>query len=119
MSNNIVRHICPVCGYDQLEDPPRNHNICNSCGTQFGYDDSTTSHEELRRRWVEEGMNWWSIYTDPPRNWDPVTQLMNVTNPSRVTNTNTGTTNVPHEEPFDLLKSLTASSFGTEATAAV
>lgn len=53
---------CPVCGYDDSELPSFGaewrDEICPSCGTQFGYDDANTSHEELRRRWVSTGARW-------------------------------------------------------------
>lgn len=49
MSNTYT---CPVCGYNQLEDPPVNHEICPQCRTHFGYHDSTLSHATLRQRWM-------------------------------------------------------------------
>ncbi len=71
-------YICPVCGYDQLEDPPRDYNICESCGTEFGYHDANISHAELRRRWIVEGALWHDRRIPPPSHWDPVTQLGNI-----------------------------------------
>jgi hypothetical protein len=70
------RHTCPVCGFDNLPYPPENHNICPCCGTQFGYDDATKSHEELRLLWLESGANWWSETQAPPLGWDPIVQLL-------------------------------------------
>ena len=56
---------CPVCGYQHLSQPPydghgcASFDICPCCGTEFGYDDSSATHEVLRRRWIgatgEEG----------------------------------------------------------------
>lgn len=42
------RYTCPVCFYAGLSRPPEDHLICPSCGVQFGYDDATTTHAELR-----------------------------------------------------------------------
>jgi hypothetical protein len=68
-------YICPVCGYDQLEDPPTDYNICECCGTEFGYHDAHRSHAELRQRWIMAGMPWWDRRVAPPPGWNPVTQL--------------------------------------------
>jgi hypothetical protein len=48
-------YLCPVCGYDRLEDPPGTFTICPSCGTEFGYDDAFASHAELRAKWLQNG----------------------------------------------------------------
>lgn len=74
-------YTCPVCGFKSLDEPPYDafgcatFNICPSCGTEFGYDDSTTKHEDLRRRWVAKGMPWWSKCQEPPEGWDGQRQL--------------------------------------------
>lgn len=70
-----MSHTCPVCGYDKLLAPPADFMICPSCGTQFGYDDALTSHEELRSRWIANGANWWSTDTAPPTGWSSEVQL--------------------------------------------
>ena len=70
---------CPVCGYNQLRVPPQDHTICPCCGTEFGYDDFATSHLELMREWVSNGMVWFSDYTLAPHGWSPVKQLRNTT----------------------------------------
>ena len=44
----------PVCGYSEAGWQAKFCAICPKCMTQFGYDDATTSHEELRRRWLRE-----------------------------------------------------------------
>lgn len=90
-----MNYICPVCGYD-LDEPPANYSICSSCGTEFGYDDFTLSHEELRRRWLAGGAKWWSNYVSPPPNWSPFRQLLRVTNPMAATDAQT------HGETFTL-----------------
>lgn len=76
-----MNYICPVCGYDRLDEPPADYSICSSCGTEFGYDDFALSHEELRKRWIANGAKWWSTYTSPPSGWSPFQQLLRVTNP--------------------------------------
>jgi predicted RNA-binding Zn-ribbon protein involved in translation (DUF1610 family) len=82
------RHRCPVCGYPDLEEPPRSsvtggasYEICPSCGFQFGVtdDDLCVSYEEWRRRWVERGMPWDSAGIRPqPQGWDPPRQLQSL-----------------------------------------
>ncbi len=76
--------MCPVCGYTKLDEPAYDEKgcasfmICPCCGTEFGYDDSTTRHGELRKRWVDAGMKWWSTSLHPPADWNPETQLKNI-----------------------------------------
>lgn len=64
---------CPVCFYPDMEDPPRDFNICSCCGTEFGNDDYLSSYEELRAAWVENAMPW--FYGDPPPGWSGERQL--------------------------------------------
>ena len=66
---------CPVCGYPELQYPPADYHICASCGTEFGVDDFDFSHEELRCRWRESGMPWFSRVVAQPPGWDPIAQL--------------------------------------------
>ncbi len=84
-----MRNICPVCGYDGLPRPAGNHEICPSCGTEFGYDDASTSHEQLRGRWLTTGPRWWLDTTPAPIGWDPWTQLRNITNDKATVTTST------------------------------
>ena len=79
-----MRNVCPVCGYDQLEDPPRStegggsYEICQSCGFEFGVtdDDLGYTYEQWRSEWVEDGMPWRSEgIEEPPLYWDPEAQL--------------------------------------------
>ena len=69
-------HMCPVCGYDQLRRPARDFIICPSCGTEFDYHDATTSHEELRARWLRRGAAWTSRVVQPPQGWNAYDQLV-------------------------------------------
>ena len=83
--------ICPVCGYDDFDEPTwragssGSLDICPSCGTQFGYDDAAGGSQErrvevwsqLRERWKANGCKWWAE-DDAPENWDPQKQLDNL-----------------------------------------
>ena len=69
-------HLCPVCGYDKLPFAPADYHICPCCGTEFCADDVDFSHEELRSRWIKNGMPWFSTTTRQPRNWNPSEQLI-------------------------------------------
>jgi len=83
-----VSFICPVCGYPELQEPPRSsrtgggsYEICPSCGFQFGVtdDDKGISYGEWRARWIEKGMPWDSTgIEDSPPDWDPQKQLKRV-----------------------------------------
>jgi len=66
---------CPVCGFDGMPFPATDNNICSCCGTEFGYHDRRTSHDELRRIWISKGAPWFSRAMSPPPNWDWVSQL--------------------------------------------
>jgi hypothetical protein len=70
-----MKYLCPVCGYPQLPRRPERDLICSCCGTQFGYNDYATSHEELRARWISAGARWFSRAQPPPPGWDPFRQL--------------------------------------------
>jgi hypothetical protein len=71
-------YICPVCGYEKLEDPPQDFNICCCCGTEFGFDDFETPYEVLRSLWLERGHPWFSPTEGPPALWNPFSQLNNL-----------------------------------------
>ncbi|MGO1080013.1 hypothetical protein [Inquilinus sp. CA228] len=74
---------CPVCRFPGLEEAPYDEHgcasfdICPCCGTQFGYDDATTGHSELRARWIAGGKRWWSE-KGPPADWGAETQLAQI-----------------------------------------
>jgi hypothetical protein len=70
-------NMCPVCGY-LMQYPPKDHHICPSCGTEFGYDDAGRTHAELRAEWLRAGANWWSPVNPRPGNWEPYIQLNNI-----------------------------------------
>jgi len=76
---------CPVCRWpglmEQAWSPSSpSHEICPSCGTEFGYDDAigftdsealSRRHEELRKTWIDGERTWWSQSRQPPVAWDP------------------------------------------------
>lgn len=66
---------CPVCSYPGLTREPKDHLICPCCLVRFSYDDCTTSHAELRRKWIERGCRWHSRHTLQPHGWDAMDQL--------------------------------------------
>lgn len=69
-------YTCPVCGYSELRHSPSDYTICPSCGTEFGYSDFATRHDELRRVWIAAGMQWHSGAVPRPLAWNPLAQLM-------------------------------------------
>jgi hypothetical protein len=73
-----MTYTCPVCGYDKLDEAPDNWNICDCCGTEFGYHDATASFADLRQKWIAAGANWWFEESGPPAYWSPVAQLRNI-----------------------------------------
>lgn len=46
-------------------------------GTEFGYDDASRAHAQLRDDWIKNGMVWWSSYVEPRSRWNPLAQLKN------------------------------------------
>jgi len=69
------QYYCPVCGYDKLDDPPINHNVCSCCGTHFGYHDVGHTWLELREDWLLKGAPWFSRAVAPPIGWNALKQL--------------------------------------------
>ncbi len=69
-------YLCPVCAYTELKRPPKDYMICPCCGTEFGYDDFTVTHLELRREWIANGMKWFSNVKQSPKYWNPINQLL-------------------------------------------
>lgn len=81
---SALKTICPVCGWDlgfeAWNGDSASDEICPSCGIQFGLDDledRQTVYARWRRRWIEDGMKWWS-QRPSPRHWDPEKQLRRV-----------------------------------------
>jgi len=71
-----MTYLCPVCGYDDLTQPPKNFSICDCCGTEFESDDFDRSHEELRIDWISNNLPWFSRSVVAPKNWSPYRQLI-------------------------------------------
>ena len=70
--------VCPVCGFCGDGFVGEDFEICPCCGTQFGYDDATRPHFDLRRIWMSDGCVWWSNARPPPLGWDPQDQIKSV-----------------------------------------
>lgn len=78
-----VSYTCPVCGFPDLDDPPRSpsgggsYEICPSCGFEFGVtdDDQGFTYEQWRVKWVNAGMPWQGYDMPKPIDWNPVAQL--------------------------------------------
>jgi hypothetical protein len=66
---------CPVCGYG-MQDPPRDNNICPSCGTEFGYDDAGRTFSDIRDAWLRIDAPWSSRVAGPPNNWNAYVQML-------------------------------------------
>ena len=78
----MKNYVCPVCGYPNLEDPPRlegspSEEICPSCFFQFGFDDDSEgyTYEQWRQAWIHKGMPWSGKADEEPDGWDPRDQL--------------------------------------------
>jgi hypothetical protein len=71
------QNLCLVCGFE-MDDPPRDYNICPSCGTEYGVNDANASYEQLRAGWLKTGPAWWSKTDPQPENWSPSRQLANL-----------------------------------------
>lgn len=70
----VNEKLCTVCGYE-MEEGPRDYNICSSCGTEFGLHDVNSTVENLRYVWLSGGAKWYSAAIPPPTKWDPIQQL--------------------------------------------
>jgi hypothetical protein len=73
--NVATAYQCPVCGFGKLSEPPKDHNICSCCGTEFGYHDRKKTHRSLRDAWIANGCLWFSKALSPPEGWNPVVQM--------------------------------------------
>ena len=78
-----MKYICPVCGYPELTEPPRNENgnppfeMCDCCGVEFGYEDcSIDSIIQYRTEWIKNGCNWFAV--EKPLDWLFEEQLKNI-----------------------------------------
>lgn len=64
-----MKHICPICQFDELFDEPYDENgvgsdeICPCCGFQFGCDDFPDKEKQIivwRKKWIKDGKQWFS-----------------------------------------------------------
>lgn len=75
---------CRVCGL-RYNSPPwgvdgltPTFEVCDCCGVEFGYEDSTLSGiRNYRENWVENGAEWSNPKLKPP-DWNLEKQLKNV-----------------------------------------
>jgi hypothetical protein len=65
MINNQAAYICRICGLLQDEEiwgedgKILSFNICNCCGSEFGYEDFQLFAVKLNReRWMQKGCPW-------------------------------------------------------------
>lgn len=84
MKNNEKRYTCPVCGYNELKnelydkDGFGTYEICVCCGFEFGNDDFPDKEKafiDYRKRWIENGYQWFSKSTQKPKHWNGKTQV--------------------------------------------
>jgi formylglycine-generating enzyme required for sulfatase activity len=80
----MIRHICPVCGYPDLKDPPYDlygapsFDICPCCGCEFGYHDATeAARDHHLTHWIKKGAPWHGPEAKPA-DWDLEKQLKSI-----------------------------------------
>lgn len=81
----MTYYICPVCGFDKLDEEPYdlkgrgNFDICACCRFQYGVtdDDKGYSFEDYRKKWLKNGAKWF-IKGAKPTGWDLKKQLHNI-----------------------------------------
>lgn len=73
-----MKYICPVCGFNELNEPPRDWIICPCCLTEFDYSNASWTYAELRQDWIEAGAQWGTSYIPKPVGWSAVRQLRNI-----------------------------------------
>ncbi|WP_258126371.1 hypothetical protein [Escherichia coli] len=76
--------VCRVCGAEQPEAPwgddgeTPTYDICNCCGVEFGYEDSTVqSIKKYRAKWLDSGAKWMNKKSEP-QNWSVDEQLAHI-----------------------------------------
>ena len=84
MHKNNELLICRVCGLKQSEpqwgddgETPT-YNICDCCGVEFGYEDSSLiGIKNYRNKWLFSG-GAWTKPNSKPENWTLENQLSNI-----------------------------------------
>ncbi|MNW39519.1 hypothetical protein D3C74_166090 [compost metagenome] len=78
-------YICPVCGFDKLEDEPYiggidsnagSYEICPCCGFQFGYNQKSKI-TQFRKEWIINGSKWFDG-EEKPKEWCLEEQLKRI-----------------------------------------
>ena len=84
MHKNNDLYICRICGSEQVDAPwgddgeSPTYEICDCCGVEFGYEDSTLQGiKKYRTKWLEDGAKWHSKKSEP-ENWSVVEQLSHI-----------------------------------------
>jgi len=84
------KYICPVCGYDGLDEPAYgkngepSYNICSCCCFEYGVDDSCgyrsleEDFNDYRGKWIEKKGCEWFEADQKPQNWELSKQLNNL-----------------------------------------
>lgn len=75
---------CRVCGFIHSSPPWGIDNqsptfeICDCCGVEFGYEDSTPqSIKDYREKWIKQGTPWFNKKIKP-ENWSIEEQLSKI-----------------------------------------
>ena len=82
-NNNLNKH-CRVCGYYNIDPPWGNDgsspsfNICDCCGSEFGYHDFTLIGIRRQRSIWLEHPNQWNNPSAKPNDWSLEEQLKNI-----------------------------------------
>lgn len=84
MLNNQEVYMCRVCGLQQDEPSwgedgnTPSFNICDCCGTEFGYEDATiVAIKRTREKWLSKGAKW-SEPKAKPKDWVLEVQLKHI-----------------------------------------
>ena len=85
------KYICPVCGYDGLEEPAYDETgepsfeVCSCCGFEFGFDDFVEhkTFKQYRNEWIKNGAKW-ENEKEKPDFWDLHIQLKNIKSKKRL-----------------------------------
>ena len=79
------KYICPICGYDGLEEPPYDEigeaslEICPCCSFKYGFDDNNLweTFESFREKWFANNLDF-ADKNKKQKNWNVIKQLNNL-----------------------------------------